>query len=571
MAKTVKERLVEVLIESSLIKEKDLETALALQKKQGGGLGKILVKQGLISEKDLLIVLSQQLNIPPIDLSKYKINPRIAKLIPERLARRYWLIPMSKIGNNLTVVMTDPLNLFAIDDMKALTGYRIDVVIGTESDVKSAINSVYGEPVPDVGKLMAGAKTAEDVEVVEAEKIDVGEITEESKKAPIIKVVDLVLVEAIKKRASDIHIEPQENALRIRYRIDGNLQDAFVLPKKNQNAVLARLKIMSRMDITEARLPQDGRFKIRLEEKEIDFRVSVLPVGFGGKVVLRALDKANLSVGLNKLGFLKEPLKTFEEALKRPYGMILVTGPTGSGKSTTLYSILNKLNTPGRSIITVEDPVEYLVEGITQVQVKPEIGLSFASGLRSLLRQSPDVVMIGEIRDSETADIAIKASLTGELVFSTLHTNDAAGAITRLIDMGVEPFLIASSVVLTVAQRLCRRICENCKQPVKIPDAVFERVGINLGELAKKKGKLIFYKGKGCKKCNSTGYYGRLGTLETLMIDDKIRDLIVARKPSDEIKEYAVSKGMKTLRDNAIEKFISGMTTLEEVLRITSD
>ena len=345
-----------------------------------------------------------------------------------------------------------------------------------------------------------------------------------------------------------------------------------MLPKKNQNAVLARLKIMSRLDITETRLPQDGRFKIRLEDKEIDFRVSVLPITFGSKVVLRALDKANLSIGLNKLGFLQRSLEIFEQALKKPFGMILITGPTGSGKSTTLYSILNSLNTPDRNIITVEDPVEYQVEGITQVQVSPDIGLTFASGLRSLLRQSPDIIMLGEIRDSETADIAVKASLTGELVFSTLHTNDAAGAVTRLIDMGVEPFLISSSVVLVAAQRLCRKICQYCKETCKIPDAVFERVGINIKELTKKKGgPVTFYKGKGCKKCNNTGYYGRMGTLELFLMDDTIREMIITRKSSDEIKQYAISKGMKTLRDNAIEKFAMGLTTFEEVLRITSE
>ena len=572
MIRMIKKRLTELLIGSKLIKEHDLKKAISIQKKEGGSLGKILVREGLISEKDLLILLSQELNIPPIDLTKYKIDPKIAKLVPERLAKQYQLIPISRIGNRLTVAMTDPLNLFAMDDIKTLTSCDINMVIAAESGIKDAIAGAWGSTSPDVSKLLEESKTAEDVEVVEAEKINIGEITAESKKAPIIKVVDLMLAEALKKRASDIHIEPAENALRIRYRIDGALQEAFILPKKNQNAILARLKIMSRLDITESRLPQDGRFKIKLEDKEIDFRVSVLPITFGGKVVLRALDKANLSIGLDKLGFLPGPLKTFEETIKKPYGMILVTGPTGSGKSTTLYSILNKLNTPEKNIITVEDPVEYQIEGITQIQVNPDIGLTFSSGLRSLLRQSPDIVMIGEIRDSETADIAIKASLTGELVFSTLHTNDAASAITRLIDMGVEPFLISSSVILTVAQRLCRRICSNCKEPYKIPDAVLKRVGVDSNELAKKKGgKLTFYKGRGCKRCNNTGYYGRMGTLETLPIDDKIREMIVAKKTSDEIKEYAISKGMKTLKDNAIEKFLNGMTALEEVLRITSD
>ncbi len=572
MSQFIKEKLQKLLIGSKLIKESDFKKALGVQKKKGGGLGKILVAQGSITERDLLIILSRELNVPPIDLSKYKIDPKVAQLVPEKIAKQYELVPLSKMGNRLTVAMTDPLNLFAIDDIKTLTGYDIDMVLATESDIKAALSNIYGTTIAEVTKLIDESKKGADVEMVEAADIDIGNLAEESKKAPIVKVVDLILTEAIKRRASDIHIEPGEDSLRIRYRIDGNLQEVLNLPKKNQNAVLARLKIMSRLDITENRIPQDGRFKIRLEEKEIDFRVSVLPVGFGGKVVLRALDKANLSIGLDKLGFLPGPLETFREAIKNPYGMILVTGPTGSGKSTTLYSILNQLNTPKVNIITIEDPVEYQVEGITQIQANHDIGLTFSSGLRSLLRQSPDIVMIGEIRDSETADIAVKASLTGELVFSTLHTNDAAGAITRLVDMGVEPFLIASSLVLTVAQRLCRKICPACKVPVNIPEAVLKNAGIPLSDLSRKKGgKVVFYKGKGCKKCDHTGYHGRMGTLETLLIDDKIRDLIIQKKTSDEIKQYAVSKGMKTLRDNALFKLASGLTTLEEVLRIASE
>jgi type IV pilus assembly protein PilB len=327
---------------------------------------------------------------------------------------------------------------------------------------------------------------------------------------------------------------------------------------------------MSRLDITETRLPQDGRFRINFEGKEIDFRVSVLPISFGGKIVLRALDKSSLSVGMDKLGFLPGPLETFKKALERPFGMILVTGPTGSGKSTTLYSIVNQLNVPERNIITLEDPVEYEVDGLTQIQVKPEIGLTFANGLKSVLRQSPDVIMVGEIRDFETADIAIKASLTGQLILSTLHTNDASGAITRLIDMGVEPFLVASSVVMTSAQRLLRKICPNCKEAADIPKNVLERAGLEPAELAKR-GARIFYKGKGCPRCNNTGYYGRFGILETLMLDDQIRDMIVKKASSDEIRDYGLKHGLKTLRDNALENFANGVTTLEEVLRVTSE
>lgn len=571
MAESFRDKLVKLLLDSKLVNKSQLDKALSIQKKKGGNLAKILVESAMVTEKNLMVILSREFNIPPINLSKYKIDPQVVRLLPEHFARHYLLIPVSRIGDHLTIAISDPMNIFAIDDIKTLTRLDVDMVIATENDIKEAIETYYGsrEQQEIISEILT--EEGRKLEVVREKEEDLERITEESGQAPIVKVVDLILAEAIKKRASDIHIEPEEDFLRIRYRVDGKLQESFSLPKKNQNAILARLKIMSRLDITESRLPEDGRFKIKHEQKEIDFRVSVLPVSYGGKVVLRALDKSNLSIGLDKLGFLPGPLDTFKKALEKPYGMILVTGPTGSGKSTTLYSILNQLNTPERAIISIEDPVEYQVEGITQIQVNPDIGLTFANGLRSLLRQSPDIIMIGEIRDFETADIAIKASLTGVLVLSTLHTNDAPSAITRLVDMGVEPFLIASSVVLMAAQRLCRRVCPHCKEPVKIPDAVLERVGIDLKRLLKERGEFTFYKGKGCNRCDNTGYYGRMGTLEALLMDDKIREMTIDRRSSDEIKAYAVKKGMKALRDNALEKFISGMTTLEEVLRITTD
>jgi type IV pilus assembly protein PilB len=478
-------------------------------------------------------------------------------------------VPISRLGGTLTVAMSDPLNIFLMDDLKTLTSYKIDPVIATENDLKEAINKYYGVQTQEIAKIIEEMPDIDDVEVESSdeEKIDVSEMAEESQSAPIVKVVSLTLNEALKRRAGDIHIEPCEKSLRIRYRIDGGLVDALTLPKKNQNAVIARVKIMSKLDITETRIPQDGRFKISFEGKEIDFRVSVLPTTFGGKIVLRVLDKSSLSIGLDKLGFLPGPLKTFKEAMSRPYGMILVTGPTGSGKSTTLYSIINQINSPERNIVTLEDPVEYEVAGITQIQAKPEIGLTFANGLKSVLRQSPDVVMVGEIRDFETADIAIKASLTGQLILSTLHTNDASGAITRLIDMGVEPFLVASSLALSSAQRLMRKICPGCKEPAEIPKNVFERLSID----PKKIGG-TFYKGKGCQRCSKTGYYGRIGILEALLINDKVRDMIMKRVSSDDIKAYAIKElGMKTLRDNAIENLALGNTTLEEVLRVTSE
>jgi len=564
-----KDRLVDILVKGKIIKDKDLAKSLEIQKKRGSSLGKILVDNGYISEKDLMVVMSQQLNIPPIDLTKYKIDKSMMQLIPEKFVKQYCIIPISKIGSTLMVAMADPLNIFLMDDLKMLTNYKIEPVIATENDIKDAIGKYYGIHTQEISKIIDEMPAGEDIEVGagEDEQIDVSMMAEESQSAPIVKVVSLTLNEALKRRASDIHIEPCEKFLRIRYRIDGNLVEALTLPKKNQNAVIARVKIMSKLDITETRAPQDGRFKISFEGKEIDFRVSVLPTTFGGKIVLRALDKSSLSLGLEKLGFLPGPLKTFQDAMSKPYGMILVTGPTGSGKSTTLYSIINQINSPERNIITLEDPVEYELEGITQIQAKPEIGLTFASGLKSVLRQSPDVVMIGEIRDFETADIAIKASLTGQLILSTLHTNDAAGAITRLIDMGVEPFLVASSLALSSAQRLMRKICPGCKEEINIPDSVLGRVGIEA-----KKGKNVFYEGKGCQRCNQTGYYGRLGILEALLVNDKVRDMIMKRVSSDEIKLYGIKElGMKTLRDNAVENFMLGQTTLEEVLRVTSE
>jgi type IV pilus assembly protein PilB len=570
--RTLTERLLEVIRQKQLIPEPKLQNALRLQKKEGGTLGKILVRENIMSHKDFTALLSEQLNIPPIDLSKYRIDPNIVKLIPEKLAQQYNVIPMSKIGGTLTVAMADPTDILAIDDIRAITSHivsNIDIVIASENDIRDALSKAFGFAAQDIAELVKDVRT-EDVEVVEEEKLDVSEVTAESKRAPIVKIVSLILNEALRRRASDVHIEPTEKDLRVRYRIDGVLREAQRLPKKNQNAVIVRLKIMSKLDITETRRPQDGRFKIKLGEKFIDFRVSVLPIAFGNKVVLRALDKSNLEVGLDKLGFLPRPLEAFKKALTRPFGMILLTGPTGSGKSTTLYSLINKLNVPGRSIMTIEDPVEYELEGITQVQVKPEIGMTFAKGLKSILRQSPDIIMVGEIRDFETADIAIKASLTGQIVLSTLHTNDAASAITRLIDMGVEPFLVAASVILTGAQRLARRVCPRCKEEVDIPRAVLQRVGGDaaIGKITKKKS---FYRGKGCQRCNHTGYLGRMGVLEALPIDDRIRDMIATSGSLDDIRKYAASQGMQTIREGALENFANGVTTLEEVLRITTE
>ncbi len=568
--KILSDKLLDALVDRKILTKEKMENVRALRIKRGGTIGKILTEENIVNHKELMVFLSEQLDIPPIDLSKYRIDDNIARLVPEKICKKHMLIPISKLGATLTLAMADPTDVVAIDDVRTVTRAKnVDIVIASESDIKEAFAKIYGSQTEDISKMVQDIESGP-VEIIDEERLDVSEITAESQKAPIVKIVSLILNEALRRRASDIHIEPTEKDLRVRYRIDGTLQEALRLPKSNQNAVVARLKIMSRLDITETRVPQDGRFKIKAGDKEVDFRVSVLPIQFGNKVVLRALDKSNLGAGLDKLGFLPGPLKAFKDALDKPFGMILLTGPTGSGKSTTLYSIINSLNTPDRNIVTIEDPVEYEVEGITQIQVNPEIGLTFANGLRSILRQTPDVIMVGEIRDFETADIAIKASLTGQLVLSTLHTNDSAGAITRLIDMGVEPFLVAASVILTAAQRLSRQICPRCKEIDDVPDKTIERLddARNASKFLKRKP---FYKGKGCPRCNNTGYLGRMGILETLPLDDKIREMIIKGAAADAIKEYGVSKGMMTLREGALENFASGLTSLEEILRITSE
>ncbi len=573
MATLSKDTIFELLKSQKDFDEKKFEAAVKLQKKKGGGLGKILIETGVINQKDFMLLLSGQLNIPPLNLTRYKLDPALFELFAEDIIRDYKIIPISKIGDVLTVAMSDPLDASILDKLKAVTGYNIKMILATEDDIKLAIDNFYSGRGFDFKKTIdemseSGVGLVElTVDQNEAEKLEISQIIDKVKLPPIIKIVNLILIEALKRRASDIHIEPTERSLRVRYRVDGVLHESLNLPKKSQNAIIARLKILSNLEITQTHLPQDGSFKVKIEGREIDFRVSVLPIATGSKVVLRLLDKSRLGIGLDTLGFLPESVELFKKAIEKPYGIILVTGPTGSGKSTTLYSILNQLNTPDRSIITLEDPVEYQLDGVTQIQIRPDIGLTFANGLRSLLRQSPDVIMVGEIRDGETADIAIKASLTGQLVFSTLHTNDATSAITRLIDMGVEPFLIASSLIFIAAQRLCRKICQNCKEAFEIPQEILEKVGIDIKEVRSRGGK--FYKGKGCAKCNDTGYLGRLGILEALAINEDIKTMIIKRASLDDIKNYAIKHGMKTLRDDALAKLLGGLTTLEEVLTVT--
>ena len=579
MAESLKKRVVDLLVKTHGVSQEKMEALLKSPKVREKGLSQVLVEEGLISQQDLLETLVQGLQLPPINLARYKIDESLKEFIPERIARQYRLVPVSKIGNRLSVAMADPLNLVALDDVALMTSLEISPMIAMGEAVDEAIRQLYQiteelgvsnasamailEEEREQGREEVGAESKKKGD--EDDVVDLTALGMEGQRAPIVKVVDMMIMEALKSRASDIHVEPCEKDIRIRYRVDGNLIEGFRLPKKNQNALVSRLKIMSKMDITENRTPQDGRFKVRIENKEVDFRVSVLPISFGNKVVLRLLDKSNLSVGLDKLGLLPESRAAFEKAISRPYGMILVTGPTGSGKSTTLYSVLSQMNEPVRNIMTIEDPVEYQVEGITQVQVNPEIGLTFPGALRAFLRQAPDVVLVGEIRDGETADIAIKASLTGQIVLSTLHTNDASTSISRLVDMGVDPFLLASSLIFVAAQRLCRQLCPRCKVPDPVDPARLKTLGI---VLPKDK---VLYRGAGCAYCRKTGYRGRFAILEAMLVDDSIREMIIAKKSPDEIKAYAVAHGMRTLRQEGLEHLFQERTSLDEVSRVTSE
>ncbi len=565
MVRSLRKRLNEILIEGKVITKEQLKKALEIQDKEGGRLGQILIKLGFISEKDLLACLSQHLNIPPINLSRYKINPEVLKIVPEHVSRHYQLIPVSKVGKTLTVAMADPLNIFAMDDIKVMTGYNIDPIITTSEEILDAISKYY-TPWGTMEDAIKGA----DLNVVAAptaeEKLDLDQLMKEVEEAPVIKIVNLILGEGVKKKASDIHIEPFEDKVRVRYCIDGVLHETISPPKQLRPAIVSRIKILSRLDIAERRLPQDGQFKIKVAGREVDFRVAIIPTAFGERVTLRILDKASLTLDLAKLGFSKEPYGTFSEAITHPYGIILVTGPTGSGKTTTLYSALSKINTPDKNIITVEDPVEYLLDGVNQIQINQDIGLTFASGLRSILRQAPNVILVGEIRDGEAADVAIKAGLTGHLVFSTLHTNDAVGAITRLIDMGVEPFLIASSLVCVMAQRLARKLCPDCRESYKASAEIMDKYGFK-----KEGGKdLVLYRPRGCPRCSNTGYRGRFAVVEAFSLSEGIKNMIVQRAPEVDVKNKTIQEGMVPLRQCGLRRVKDGTTSLEEILRVTA-
>ena len=573
--KFIEKRFEVLLKEHGLIKDHQLDEAHDECRRQGKPLREILLEKRFVSPVSLAQMWADLLNCPAITLSKYKISPDVLSVVPEKISRRYNILPLALSGKLLTIAIESPLDIVAVDDIKIITNCELGIVVTTAEEMQKAQEHYYASDGVDFAEIIRSAEITDDLSdsgmQSDEEEIDVQKIAQESSEAPIVKLVNYILIDAVRKRASDIHIEPFRGHVNVRFRIDGALHQQARIPKQYQNAVLARIKIMSKMDITEFRIPQDGRFKIRFENRDIDFRVSVLPVSHGGKIVMRALDRGSLSLGLAKLGYLPKTLNRFSEALKAPFDMILITGPTGSGKSTTLYSILNELNLAERNIITVEDPVEYQLEGITQMQVIQESGFTFAEGLRSILRQSPDIIMVGEIRDSETADIAVKSALTGHLVFSTLHTNDAASAMTRLRDMNVEPFLLSSSIVMVVAQRLCRKNCPSCLEEYDVPESVFTRIGVDPKSFFKDGKRIPFFKGKGCEKCQGTGYYGRVAIAEVFLIDDTIKSMVMDGASSDKMKKYAMTKGMLTLRQEALERFKMGETTLEEILRVTSE
>ena len=557
-------RLGELLVREKLITTQQLQKAQEAQKSQGGRLGAQLVRQGSINEQDLTNFLSKQYNVPSINLAEFDVDPEVIKLIPKEVSEKHQVVPVNRAGSTLIVAMADPSNIFAIDDLKFLTGYNIETVVASENAIAQAIERYYNAG-PSADELIK--EFDEDVDVVEVEDdVNVVDLEKSAGDAPVIKLVNLLLVEAIKKGASDIHVECYEKTLRVRYRIDGVLYEVMKPPFKLKSALVSRLKIMADLDIAERRLPQDGRIKLKIgKSKEMDFRVSVLPTLFGEKVVLRLLDKGNLQLDMTKLGFTERQLADFMVAIKKPYGMCLVTGPTGSGKTTTLYSALSELNKITTNISTAEDPVEFNLYGINQVQMHDDIGLNFAAALRAFLRQDPNIIMVGEIRDFETAEIAVKAALTGHLVVSTLHTNDAPSTVNRLLNMGIEPFLVASAVNIIGAQRLARKICKDCSQPFEVPVQSYVEAGMSEEDARNVRS----LKGVGCKTCANTGYKGRIALYEIMPMSDELRELVLAGASGTEIKREAIRLGMDSLRMSGLKKILEGVTTLEEVGRVT--
>ena len=559
----MRDKIAQKLLESSLISQEQLSKALDSQQDAGGTLSYNLVKTGAISEMAFAEFMGQVYSVAAVDLEVVEVDVSAVSLIPADVATKFQVVPVKREGRVLTVAMANPDNIFAIDDIKFITGFEVKPVVATESAIKKSIDRLY-DSADSLASIMG--EIEEDFEIIDDDDEDLGSDDAQSADAPVVKLVNSLISDAVAKEASDIHIEPYEKMVRVRFRIDGQLHEMMSPPFKMKNATISRLKIMADLDIAEKRVPQDGRIKIRMHNKSIDLRVSTLPTIFGEKLVMRILDKSNLQIDLAKLGFHPKSLSKFLNAIEQPYGMVLVTGPTGSGKSTTLYSALSKINRPHSNIMTAEDPVEYNLEGINQVNVYEEIGLSFAAALKSFLRQDPNIIMVGEIRDLETASIATKAALTGHLVLSTLHTNDAASSINRLIDMGIEPFLVSSSVIVLVAQRLVRRLCDKCKSEIKMHVEALNELGIK-----ESPDELSMFEAKGCVACNDTGYKGRLGLYEVLEISPGIREMIIERESTSAIKKKGIDEGMIRLREDGLDKFKAGLTSLEEVLRETAN
>ncbi|PYP85383.1 MAG: type IV-A pilus assembly ATPase PilB [Candidatus Angelobacter sp. Gp1-AA117] len=568
------QRLGDLLVREKIITQDQLDKAVKTQREGGTStrLSSTLVKLGFVTDEEVTNFLSRQYGVPAINLQYFEIDSSVVKLVPEETAKRYQILPLSRVGASLTIAMVDPTNVFAMDDIKFMTGFNIEPVVASESAIMEAIDKAYGQPREgeNVDELLASMGDEADVELqAEQEEMNLNELEKSADEAPIVKLVNIILTDAVKRGASDIHIEPYEKEYRVRFRIDGVLQHIMSPPMKLKDAITSRVKIMAKLDISEKRLPQDGRIMLKMQiggkKKQLDYRVNCLPTLWGEKIVLRLLDKENLRLDMTKLGFEQESLEKFQHAVLKPYGMVLVTGPTGSGKTNTLYSSISLLNKPDTNIMTAEDPVEFQLHGVNQVQMKESIGLNFAAALRAFLRQDPNIILVGEIRDFETAEIAIKAALTGHLVLSTLHTNGAPETISRLMNMGIEPFLVATAVHLICAQRLIRRICGECKEEVPMsPQALLEA-----GFTAEESRTVKVYKGKGCATCNGSGYKGRAGLYEVMEVDDEVRELILIGASAVELKKKAIERGMITLRRSGLRKVMDGVTTLEEVARET--
>lgn len=559
----LKEKILNTLRENNLVKEEDLKKALHTQQEEGGSLGEILVRMGLLDEKSLLFILSKDLGIPPIELSKFHLSQELLNTIPYQFAAKYKVIPVGKLGNSLTVAMADPLNIFALDDLARLTKLEINPVLASPREIEESLHRYYQTQAQrELENILQSAGATPQIEILKEEVQENKEVVlQEVREGPIVRVVNLILKRGVESRASDILIEPTPTKSRIRFRIDGVLREEESPPLKMHPYIVSRIKVMTNLDIAEHRLPQDGRFRMRLGQKDVDFRVSIIPSIFGEKVALRVLDKTQALLDLDALGFEEDVAGKIKRTSLRPYGMIISCGPTGCGKTTTLYSILKYLHSPQKNIITVEDPVEYELKGINQVQARSEVGLTFARCLRAILRQDPDIIMVGEIRDFETVDIAIKAALTGHLVLTTLHTTTAAGAVTRFVNMGVEYFLVASSLLGVIAQRLVRRLCPDCKEPYKLSASLGEELGIERG--------LTVFRPRGCQQCAQTGYRGRVGICEFLEVTDKIKEVILSGGSEADLKREAKNSGMRSLREEGLLKFKKGLTSLEEVLRVT--